>query len=107
MDKSAEQCKTAQDFHNFFSAIPEEKWLSGTYIATSGACCALGHCGERLDKDSARANALRKLFETNGLSVPFVNDRRDSRYQQPHPKLRILAALRDLINQPKSTNALV
>lgn len=80
-----------------FEAIPEELWSVKSY-GTGGKHCAHGHCGQY----SEESVALAMLWETDEFeSIPetisvAINDGEDRRYQQPTPKQRILAALRDL-----------
>ena len=78
-----------------FEAIPEEKWTTLTYHEGDKSC-ALGHCGRTIGGCTQESRALGDLFEKHGLWVPDVNDGCDSRYPQPTPKQRILAALRDI-----------
>lgn len=80
-----------------FQAIPEDKWLTGSY----GSCnpgasgCALGLCGGFTDE----AEALRVLFCPSApetARVAYVNDNQSEKHPEPTPKQRILAALRAL-----------
>lgn len=86
-----------------FEAIPEEKWITGTYINCREECCALGHCGERYNKSSFKAfetpesTSLAALFGEFLSAYPSqVNDGDSKAYPQLTPKLRILAALSDI-----------
>lgn len=89
-----------------FEAIPDEKWTTGKYMDKDGRCCALGHCGVLQVDDTAdgpryllskEGDCLQFLIEKLRLTtVHHVNDGVDPHYQQPTPKARILAALRDL-----------
>jgi hypothetical protein len=78
-----------------FAAIPEDNWYTHEYTNNDGTkMCALGHCGSRQDEDdTSQSNALRDILEH---CVGSINDGSDSRYQQPTPKQRILAALNDI-----------
>ena len=89
----------ADYFLNKFRAIPEEKWIRGTYGAggPDEPHCALGHCGMRRKNDgsfdSSEAIALRDIFrghfpvhEVNDGFIPHL-------FPQDSPKERILAAL--------------
>jgi hypothetical protein len=82
---------TREYFIAKFEAIPEEKWTTDTYRDAAGRCCALGHCKEGIEQ---RELSNRLLMV--GASAIQVNDKKNRRYQQPTPKQRILAALRDL-----------
>lgn len=100
---------TVDYFINKLEAIPEEKWRVGT-LGYDGHCCALGHCGvtnlEYLaDQKDSEGYALCHLFKTSigrcGITnfseyVWDINDNLDSRYSQPTPRARILAALADI-----------
>jgi len=87
----------AQDFIDFFQAIPDEKWTTGTYSNVHGQRCAFGHC---FDKDiifETRTDAkLVSLFGRITALVTEVNDGKDPRFQQSAPKARILAALEEI-----------
>lgn len=75
----------------FFLAIPEEKWCTNAFEC-EGRHCARGH----ITSTKADLNLDLILGARNGWSVTVaVNDGKDPRYQQPTPKQRILAALRD------------
>lgn len=82
-----------------FEAIPEDKWCVNTFTDGDGRCCAQGHCGDRSHIVAPpECMALKSLLfgEFDGTVVSAVNDGNDPRYQQPTPKARILAALRDM-----------
>ena len=76
-----------------FEGIPEERWCTNVFRSHGGRRCALGHCQEsrtgRTDESIALANLLTDTAE--------INDGKDPRYQQPTPKQRVLAALKDLL----------
>lgn len=99
-DKKMDTTETKYDASYFiakFEAIPEEKWCTDGFTNDAGQCCAAGHCGLRNDSDwtpGMEAYALDQIFDD--LDVVSVNDGKDSRYPQPTPKQRILAALRDI-----------
>jgi hypothetical protein len=84
-----------------FEAIPEGRWTKGDYIDEEGCMCALGHCGYRgsdshifrISDEGAALNSLLKY------RTPGINDGSDERYDQPTPKQRILAALKDVANE--------
>jgi hypothetical protein len=53
--------KTVKDFIKFFDAIPEDKWITGTF-ANGDKCCAIGHLGMRKWGDQPEAvTTLAKL----------------------------------------------
>lgn len=88
-------------FIDKFQRIPEELWITGSYCG-DGRGCAFVHCGIDWRKGivnpgKPEAQALCDLFSVAlEQSVITINDGADSRYQQPTPKQRILAALRDI-----------
>lgn len=78
-----------------FEAIPDEQWCVGVSYDKQERRCASGHCSVL----GGEFNALNRLFPTVGfrkILPAVINDGEDPRYQQPTPKARILAALRDL-----------
>jgi hypothetical protein len=93
--------KTATEFIEFFEAIPEEKWTTGTF-KKGDQCCAEGHLRQRRTRYRHNIERLEKLLRpvcsaTTELSaVVFINDGLDLRFPQPTPKQRILAALREI-----------
>lgn len=98
---------TVDYFINKFSAIPEDEWIIGK-TNNGNKMCALGFCQAReiggvvrLD-DYPEALSLYRMFN-KALGVPVfeINDGRDGRYRQPHPKQRILAALYDIKKMTK------
>lgn len=76
---------TVADFIAFFEAIPEERWCVGT-DAPNGVTCALGHC------PGFTWMTLGNLLCND---TEAINDGLHPAYQQPTPRARILAALRD------------
>jgi hypothetical protein len=79
-----------------FEAIPEDKWTTENFIDERG-CCALGHCGFDSLIETREGNDLILLLKWHfGFGPSRINDGRHSRYQQPTPKQRVLAALKDL-----------
>lgn len=103
----------AQYFIDKFEAIPEERWcVLRLYDEDKQQCCANGHCGVRnLPWGrilTAESMALYQLFlkldiccseyddDNYSISAARVNNGNVERYQQPTPKQRILAALRDI-----------
>jgi hypothetical protein len=75
-----------------FTAIPEDEWIEdGTLSDGRGKYCALGHCFE-----IGEVTDLRSLMKIIPAYTSRVNDGIDSRYPQPTPKQRILAALEDI-----------
>jgi hypothetical protein len=87
-------------FLSKFSNIDENDWIVGSYIdSKTTKKCALGHCGETMAHCTNESESLLKILP----EVDVINDGRASRYQQPTPKLRILAALQHVkrMQQPK------
>lgn len=90
-------------FIEFFMAIPDDQWLTGHIgYKALGSHCALGHCTqgkaalwEREPKAAALEIIIGGDLNDGVSSVAKINDGGDSRYQQPTPKARILAALMD------------
>lgn len=80
-------------FIDKFERIPEELWLVGDF-KNGNRFCAVGLCGENWGIITQESQALRRVLNTE--SVASLNDGKDPRYQQPTPKQRILAALRDI-----------
>jgi hypothetical protein len=88
---------TVDYFIQKFEAIPEEMWTTRGFVDGESKC-ALGHCGQTCATEpfTAEAGSLTDLFMNQIGSVARVNDGHISRYYQPTPKARILAALRDI-----------
>jgi hypothetical protein len=97
---------TVDYFIQKFEAIPDEKWTTGTYTRCEYKHCALGHCGTEIiekprlffkTKFTPEGKALENLFKIHfPESITRINDGEVDQYQQPTPKARILAALRDI-----------
>jgi hypothetical protein len=85
--------KTPDQFIEFFSNIPEDRWRTRVLSDLDGRCCALGHLGCSSFNTTPDAYALEKLFDKDGLDVIDVNDGNTNKFPQEHPKHRILAAL--------------
>lgn len=81
-------------FISKFDAIPEEMWCVAKFTIDDKHC-ALGHCrGEHASNESL---ALMMLFKRHIEDwVSHINDGFSIVYTQPTPKLRILAALREI-----------
>jgi hypothetical protein len=89
---------TVDYFIKKFEAIPEDLWAIGSYC-DEGKFCALGHTGVRAKmKDyTEEGNALFYILIKTGEGVITINDGGgETKYQQPTPKQRILAALYDI-----------
>lgn len=80
-----------------FEAIPDREWCIKYYYNDKNQFCALGFCGEGLGGETDESLALKKIFinHRSDLSPGNVNDGLVKLYQQPTPRARILAALRD------------
>lgn len=87
---------TAEQFYAFFSMIPEERWTSGVVQNVLSQRCARGHLGYA-EVGTVMAPCLSSYRLSELLKCPesVINDGCDPRYQQPTPRQRILAALRD------------
>lgn len=90
-----ENLHTAEEFYMFFAAIPDERWTTDAYCK-DGKFCAEGHLGrrERVEMPKPIRDALDRFWNLVPQSLS-INDGEDVHYQQPTPRLRILAALRD------------
>lgn len=85
---------TPEQFIRFFSAIPDEQWATGTYGGGRRPCCARGFI---IDRAPESEDAFMLLFHDAVKANPeAVNDGQHPDYQQPTPKLRILAALNQI-----------
>jgi hypothetical protein len=114
---------TVDYFLDKFSKIPESRWTTHVFsekkFLSTRKCCAQGHClplfvlketekkksiNIRIDKysihDFSEAFALIALFGQRNLTtsqrIANINNGSDIHYNQPTPKQRILAALRDI-----------
>lgn len=88
---------TLDDYIAFYESIPEEKWTTGDFVDGFGRCDALGHLGFRgcYADDSTEHHA--EFFVKYHIPLPMVTDGVVEPYnQQPTPKQRVLAYLRDL-----------
>lgn len=88
---------TIDDYIAFYDTIPEEKWMTGDFCDGYGRCCALGHLGfSHSPPDNTITERHAIFFKRHGLTLPMVNDGFVGPYNQPTPKQRVLAYLRDL-----------
>lgn len=87
--------KTLQEFYDFYSAIPDERWCIGEFVKGKTSC-ALGLIGERGDCPdlSFSTKLFTKLLGLSMEEIIFVNDGLDDKYLQPTPKARILALIK-------------
>lgn len=99
---------TVDYFIDKFEKIPEENWLeNGCFQDGNGRFCALGHCALRpWSRVTSEAVALNRLFVKIYSSVVNINDGKCSKYLQPTPKQRILAALHDIKKTPDNANSI-
>lgn len=98
----------AREFHYFFEAIPEEKWCVGK-LSHKGKHCALGHLGMRREeltsltgvRNTGKASEFNQLITRNLEFLPAheINDGACKAFSQPTPRLRILAALSEIIEK--------
>lgn len=97
-----------------FQVIPDKLWITNRLIRKRvflpTKCCAQGFCltpeqrkgvnagGTHVSVNPFQLQEVVELAELFGgsLRVSHINNGVDPRYQQPTPKLRILAALQDI-----------
>lgn len=90
----------AEYFLSKFEAIPEEMWIIKDF--TNVDCtkhCAVGHCANwknGVGTSTSETKPLCRLFDLIKEYPTRVNDGESIHYPQPTPKLRILAALREI-----------
>jgi hypothetical protein len=92
-------------FVNKFEAVPDELWWTGTYFNEDRTKrCALGWCFEVDPKNSrrlemgdefARLENLMRTYLDKGTDP--INDGKVKQFNQPTPKQRVLAALKECI----------
>jgi hypothetical protein len=92
-------------FINKFQSIPEDKWTTRNYTEDDKHC-ALGHCGVgSIRGENPEAEALIEFFDLlSPGTIVYINDGLYTKYQQPTPKQRILAALYDIKNNINMAN---
>lgn len=90
--------KTIQEIIDYMEATPEDSWLTGYVRATDQRNCFFGHLFN-MEQDQKEANHLWNWFEemyaTTYMIYP-VNDGEAPEYQQPTPRQRVIAYLKDL-----------
>lgn len=93
------------EFLSFFKSIPDDKWCSGAYHLSNGQRCALGHLGILVPDHDGKAQDVaqhnRRFLEGKVGSVPTINDDCNRKFRQTHPKERVLAAIREKMQQEK------
>lgn len=111
LDELLKEFKTetaAEEAIRILEPIPDEKWIMGNWVSECGMKhCALGwinfkkhRCqNSHPDVSHHSTNFLGPAPATNGFGsgIANVNDGNDIRYQQPTPKQRVIALLRDMI----------
>lgn len=85
----------------FFSAIDENKWTTGTFIDDKGNCCGLGHLGEREDAiKREEIMRFREVLELHGSSDYAFTGINDGAYEFLNlgdtPKERVINYLKQL-----------
>lgn len=107
---SPSQIHDAKRFRTFFAAIPDEKWCTQVFAdPVLGLHCARGHAiladNPDLEGRPTRAYYFRVMQSPSDVllrgilpEVAEINNGWVSRYSQVTPRLRVLAALDDLIN---------
>ncbi len=78
----------------YYDLKPELDWCTGGYHNGYGAHCAIGHL--LIDFERPEVVATFRLITKNVIAV---NDKINSRYQQPTPKQRVIAYLNDEIKK--------
>ena len=90
--------KTLQQIIDYMEATTEESWgVDVVRNSKTGQNCFFGHLFN-MESDEKEANRLWDWFEniaTTYMVYP-VNDGQNSLYQQPTPKQRVIAYLKDL-----------
>jgi hypothetical protein len=85
---------TVDYFIKKFEAIPEDKITGSIWWSAESNCgCAHGHCGVRYEKGETEESRGLLVFLPLASAITVGTH---SRYQQPTPKQRILAALYDI-----------
>lgn len=105
---------TVDYFIKKFEAIPEDKWAVQHLVTSSGARCAMGHCGGHVNESEESASLAKLLSNLTGalpdqdISIYAINDGLDTIRLGYHfenkytskkirgAKQRILAALYDI-----------
>ena len=85
-------------FIAFFRSKPKNKWCEFAFRIDDKRC-ALAFLGETEDVTTPKSEELHTLLD---YSTTAINNCLDMRYQQPHPKARILQALRDKLKESKN-----
>jgi hypothetical protein len=115
-----QELNTAEEFRDFYAAIPEDKWGMFHFVQ-DGRCCALGHLGMRhemfqnvgsTDFHNVAPEPVKLLSRILGVNdwghISSLNDGCASTStflkarNNPTPKTRILAALNDAIAKEKA-----
>jgi hypothetical protein len=87
---------TVDYFIDKFERLPDSEWCTGTLYNGRGQKCAVGHCPYSDEYKFEEREALWTLFKAILVMPAQVNDAHSPKYQQPSPKARVLAALRDI-----------
>lgn len=110
---------TIDHFINKFQRIAENFWCTDVQFGSNGQRCAFGHCNAYIGERSIESSALAGIskshetllavtfcgpddFRANGL-IANANNGYLLEYQQPTPKQRVIAILRDIkkLQQPE------
>lgn len=91
-------------FINKFTAIDDDQWCVGKNVDSDGRRCALGWCMMNLIGKPFQLFIGNEYINLNYLAhthlntdMSMINDGKDKRYKQSHPKARVLAALKDCL----------
>lgn len=103
------ELRTAQDFHDFFAAIPVWKWTTRTFENRFGQRCAIGHLKAEFGGYGLNETVLNfeRVIKSLGSQPADINDAgkvfgfdgkywaQTKIYKQWTAKGRVLAALKD------------
>ncbi len=82
-------------FLNKFAAIDEEYWCEYEFRKGEQRC-VLGWCGMNTERDWRPTPEARALIDILGQWPANINNGDNLRYQQAHPRARIINALCDV-----------
>lgn len=89
--------KTIQEIIDYMESTPEESWCTDV-VRKENTNCFFGHLFS-MGKDDREGNILWGGFEESWATTYMiypVNDGQNPKYQQPTPKQRVIAYLKDL-----------
>lgn len=95
--------------------IPKENWIVSRFTNEIDSCCAIGHLKRLTSKnieDYSILNCTDRIYDVEdnvapirenssrflkGIGIATVNNRKTEGYYQDHPKDRVIALLKDMI----------